>query len=352
MKKLLSLKRNSFNSRTGGGYTEDKRVISWSKYLVSSGGTIKEEGEENWSADMSQLLVGSRFASGRHSRIYHGIYKEKEVAVKIVSLPEEDDALAALVEKQFNSEVSLLFGLKHPNIISFVAACKKPPIFCIITEYMSGGSLRKYLHQQEPHSLPMKLVLRLALDIARGMHYLHSRGILHRDLKSENLLLGDNMCVKVADFGISCLESQCDDVKGFMGTYRWMAPEMIKERQHTKKVDVYSFGIVFWEILTALIPFQDMTAEQAAYAVSQKNARPPIPATCPAAISSLINHCWASNPDKRPQFDEIVPILEDYVESLEQDPSFFLSYKATDYNKIFSCFPRRMVTRRATSLQA
>lgn len=120
MKKLLSLKRNSFNSRTGGGYTEDKRVISWSKYLVSSGGEIKEEGEENWSADMSQLLVGSRFASGRHSRIYHGIYKEKEVAVKIVSVPEEDDALAALVEKQFNSEVSLLFGLKHPNIISVI----------------------------------------------------------------------------------------------------------------------------------------------------------------------------------------------------------------------------------------
>lgn len=78
------------------------------------------------------------------------------------------------------------------------------------------------------------------------------------------------MCVKVADFGISCLESQCGSTKGFTGTYRWMAPEMIKEKQHTKKVDVYSFGIVLWELLTALTPFDNMTPEQAAYAVSHK----------------------------------------------------------------------------------
>lgn len=155
-------------------------------------------------------------------------------------------------------------------ILQFVGACKKPPVFCIITEYLSGGSLRKYLHQQEPHSLPHSLVLKLALDIARGMQYLHSQGILHRDLKSENLLLGEDMSVKVADFGISCLESQCGSAKGFTGTYRWMAPEMIKEKHHTKKVDVYSFGIVLWELLTALTPFDNMTPEQAAFAVSQK----------------------------------------------------------------------------------
>lgn len=103
------------------------------------------------------------------------------------------------------------------------------------------------------------------------MQYLHSLGILHRDLKSENLLLTDDMSVKVADFGISCLETQCDvHLKGFTSTYRWMAPEMIKEKRHTKKVDVYSFGIVLWELLTALTPFDNMTPEQAAFAVCQK----------------------------------------------------------------------------------
>ncbi|KAF3437042.1 hypothetical protein FNV43_RR19795 [Rhamnella rubrinervis] len=328
---------------------EYKRAVSWSKYLVSSGAEIKGEGEEQWSADMSQLFIGCKFASGRHSRIYRGIYKQRDVAIKLISQPEEDESLASLLEKQFISEVALLFRLKHPNIITFIAACKKPPVFCIITEYLAGGSLRKYLHHQEPHSVPLTLVLKLALDIARGMQYLHSQGILHRDLKSENLLLGEDMCVKVADFGISCLESQCGSAKGFTGTYRWMAPEMIKEKHHTKKVDVYSFGIVLWELLTALTPFENMTPEQAAFAVSQKNARPPLPSACPMAFSHLINRCWSSSPDKRPHFDEIVSILEGYAESVEQDPEFFSYYNPSPDHAILRCLPKFISRSRSSS---
>ncbi|PON73782.1 Serine/threonine protein kinase [Parasponia andersonii] len=328
---------------------EYKRAESWSKYLVSSGAKIKGEREEEWSADLSQLYIGYKFASGRHSRIYRGVYKQRDVAIKLISQPEEDENLAAMVEKQFISEVALLFRLSHPNIITFVGACKKPPVFCIITEYLSGGSLRKYLHHQEPHSVPLDLVLKLALDIARGMKYLHSQGVLHRDLKSENLLLDEDMCVKVADFGISCLESQCGSAKGFTGTYRWMAPEMIKEKHHTKKVDVYSFGIVLWELLTALTPFENMTPEQAAFAVSQKNARPPLPSACPMAFSHLINRCWSGNPNKRPHFDEIVSILEGYAEALEQDPDFFSSYKPSTGYSILQCLPKLISGSRSSS---
>ncbi|KAJ7956251.1 Serine/threonine protein kinase [Quillaja saponaria] len=332
---------------------EYKRAVSWSKYLVSSGAEIKGEGEEEWSADMSQLFIGGKFASGRHSRIYRGIYKQRDVAIKMISQPEEDANLAAMLEKQFSSEVAILFRLQHPNIITFVAACKKPPVFCIMTEYLAGGSLRKYLHQQEPHSVPLDLVLKLALDISRGMQFLHSQGILHRDLKSENLLLGEDMCVKVADFGISCLESQVGNPKGFTGTYRWMAPEMIKEKHHTKKVDVYSFGIVLWELLTALTPFENMTSEQAAFAVSHKNARPPFPSGCPLAFSHLINRCWSSNPDKRPHFDEIVSVLKSYSQSLELDPEFFSSYNPFPGNyTILRCLPRCIAGCRPASLKA
>ncbi|CAJ2642131.1 unnamed protein product [Trifolium pratense] len=342
MKNLNWYKQISNNGKSGKRLSlgEYKRAVSWSKYLVSSGAAIKDEEEDEWSADMSQLFIGSKFASGRHSRIYRGLYKQKDVAIKLVSQPEEDEDLASFLEKQFTSEVALLLRLRHPNILTFIAACKKPPVFCIITEYLAGGSLRKYLHQQEPHSVPLELVLKLALDIARGMKYLHSQGILHRDLKSENLLLGEDMCVKVADFGISCLESQCGSAKGFTGTYRWMAPEMIKEKHHTKKVDVYSFGIVLWELLTALTPFDNMTPEQAAFAVSYKNARPPLPSECPWAFSNLINRCWSSNPNKRPHFVEIVSILESFIESLELDPHFFSTYKQQPTNLILGCFPK------------
>ncbi|CAH9095889.1 unnamed protein product [Cuscuta epithymum] len=323
---------------------EYRRAASWSKYLVSSGAAIKEEGRQQWSADMSELYIGNKFASGRHSRIYRGVYKQRDVAIKLISQPEEDEDLASYLETQFSSEVALLLRLKHPNIITFVAACKKPPVFCIITEYVPGGSLRKYLHQQEPYSVPLKLVLKLALDIARGMQYLHALGILHRDLKSENLLLDENMCVKVADFGISCLESQCGSAKGFTGTYRWMAPEMIKEKHHTRKVDVYSFGIVLWELLTALTPFDNMTPEQAAFAVCQKNARPPLPSDCPKAFQNLVNRCWASNPHKRPHFQEIVTILESYVEAFGCDPNFFSTYEPSRDAVLLRCFTECMFT--------
>ncbi|KVI06336.1 hypothetical protein Ccrd_015317 [Cynara cardunculus var. scolymus] len=101
---------------------EYKRAVSWSKYLVSSGGEIKAKGEEEedieWSADMSQLFIGNKFATGRHSRVYRGVYKQKDVAIKLISQPEEDGDLASMLEKQFTSEVVLLFRLQHPNIIT------------------------------------------------------------------------------------------------------------------------------------------------------------------------------------------------------------------------------------------
>lgn len=101
---------------------EYKRAQSWSKYLVSSGGEIKGKGEKQeeleWSADMSQLFIGNKFAMGRHSRIYRGVYKQNDVAVKLISQPEEDRDLALMLETQFISEVVLLFRLHHPNIIT------------------------------------------------------------------------------------------------------------------------------------------------------------------------------------------------------------------------------------------
>jgi serine/threonine protein kinase len=155
-------------------------------------------------------------------------------------------------------------------VAQFIAACKKPPVYCIITEYMSQGTLRMYLNKKDPYSLSAETILKLALDISRGMEYLHAQGVIHRDLKSQNLLLNDEMRVKVADFGTSCLETKCQATKGNKGTYRWMAPEMTKEKPYTRKVDVYSFGIVLWELTTCLLPFQGMTPVQAAYAASEK----------------------------------------------------------------------------------
>ncbi|CAH1448223.1 serine/threonine/tyrosine-protein kinase HT1 [Lactuca sativa] len=294
---------------------------SWSMILDSENvetWEVAKEDQEEWTADLSQLFIGNKFASGAHSRIYRGIYKQRAVAVKMVRIPTHKEETRIMLEQQFKSEVSLLSRLYHPNIVQFIAACKKPPVYCIIMEYMSQGTLRMYLNKKEPYSLSTETVLRLALDISRGMEYLHSQGVVHRDLKSNNLLLNDEMRVKVADFGTSCLETQTQESKGNMGTYRWMAPEMVKEKAYTRKVDVYSFGIVLWELITALLPFQGMTPVQAAFAVAEKNERPPLPASCQPALAHLIKRCWAAEPSKRPDFTEIVQALEKYDECVRE----------------------------------
>ncbi|GAA0170657.1 hypothetical protein Leryth_019668 [Lithospermum erythrorhizon] len=317
-----SSSRTYFNSDRDN--MEKKRfdsLDSWSMILDSENVETWEahkDSDEEWAADLSQLFIGNKFASGAHSRIYRGIYKQRAVAVKMVRIPTHKEETRSLLEQQFKSEVALLSRLYHPNIVQFIAACKKPPVYCIITEYMSQGTLRMYLNKKEPYSLSIESVLRLALDISRGMEYLHSQGVIHRDLKSSNLLLNDEMLVKVADFGTSCLETQCQEAKGNMGTYRWMAPEMIREKPYTRKVDVYSFGIVLWELTTSLLPFQGMTPVQAAFAVAEKNERPPLPPSCQPVLAHLIKRCWAENPSKRPDFSEIVAALEKYDECVKE----------------------------------
>ncbi|WOL13596.1 serine/threonine-protein kinase HT1 [Canna indica] len=349
-------KRNSLPSEME--VMEKKRwdsLESWSMLLdpgnadVNSEANTTGERSEEWMADLSQLFIGNKFASGSNSRIYRGIYKQRAAAVKMVRIPEQDEEMRAMLEKQFNSEVAFLSRLYHPNIVQFIAACKKPPVYCIITEYMSQGTLRMYLHKKEPYSLSTETILRLALDISRGMQYLHSQGVIHRDLKSHNLLLNDEMRVKVADFGTSCLETQCRKSKGNMGTYRWMAPEMIKEKPYTRKVDVYSFGIVLWELTTALVPYQGMTPMQAAYAASEKNLRPPLSTTCSPVLNNLIKSCWSANPAKRPDFNYIVSVLEKYDECLREGFPVLVQQELRIGRSLFKLFKGCIATTSSTA---
>lgn len=108
----------------------------------------------------------------------------------------------------------------------FIGASQKPPAFCLVTEYLAGGTLRRHLQSVAPQCLPLRQALQMALDIARGMEYLHSQGIVHRDLKPDNLLLTKALRVKVSDFGLARVEGKRGTMTNEMGTYRWMAPEV------------------------------------------------------------------------------------------------------------------------------
>ncbi|XP_040381465.1 serine/threonine/tyrosine-protein kinase HT1-like [Oryza brachyantha] len=280
---------------------------------------------EPWAADRSKLRVGPKIASGANSRVYRGDYAGQAVAVKMMRETAADGDLRQRREvgvgAQFDAEVTLLWRLRHPNVVRLVAACREPPSYCVVTELMAGGALGAYLRGREPNSLPPEDVVRLALGVARGMECLHARGVVHRDLKPQNLLLdGGARVVKVADLGTSCLEATCraDRRPSRTGTYRWMAPEMIRDHRCDRKVDVYSFGLVLWELTTCLVPFQDLSPVQAAYAVTNAGARPPLSPSCPPAINTLIERCWSAKPEKRPEFKDIVQVLESYDRCLRE----------------------------------
>lgn len=265
---------------------------------------------DEWTLDLRQLNMGEPFAQGAFGKLYRGTYNGEDVAIKLLEKPENDSERAQLMEQQFAQEVMMLATLKHPNVVRFIGACRKQMVWCIVTEYAKGGSVRQFLMRRQNRSVPLKIAVRQALDVARGMAYVHGLGFIHRDLKSDNLLIFGDKSIKIADFGVARIEVQTEGMTPETGTYRWMAPEMIQHRPYTQKVDVYSFGIVLWELITGMLPFQNMTAVQAAFAVVNKGARPIIPSECPPALGEIMTHCWDANPDVRPPFADIVKMLE------------------------------------------
>ncbi|PKA65827.1 Serine/threonine-protein kinase HT1 [Apostasia shenzhenica] len=265
---------------------------------------------DQWTLDLRHLIMGEPFAQGAFGKLYRGTYGGEEVAIKLLERPENDPERAQSMEQQFAQEVMMLASLRHPNVVRFIGACRKPMVWCIVTEYAKGGSVRQFLSRRQNRSAPLNIAVRQALDIARGMAYIHGLGFIHRDLKSDNLLICADRSIKIADFGVARIEVHPEGMTPETGTYRWMAPEMIQHRPYTQKVDVYSFGIVLWELITRMVPFQNMTAVQAAFAVVNKGARPIIPSDCPPLIGEIMTRCWDADPDARPPFNHVVKMLE------------------------------------------
>nr|AAK11734.1 serine/threonine/tyrosine kinase [Arachis hypogaea] len=268
--------------------------------MDSSSPTEGLENFDEWTIDLRKLNMGEAFAQGAFGKLYRGTYNGEDVAIKILERPENELSKAQLMEQQFQQEVMMLATLKHPNIVRFIGACRKPMVWCIVTEYAKGGSVRQSLMKRQNRSVPLKLAVKQALDVARGMAYVPWLGLIHRDLKSDNLLIFGAKSIKIADFGVAGIEVQTEGMTPETGTYRWMAPEMIQHRPYTQKVDVYSFGIVLWELIPGMLPFQNMPAVQAAFAVVTKNVRPIIPNDCLPVLRDIMPRCWDPNPDVRP----------------------------------------------------
>ncbi|KAA8546549.1 hypothetical protein F0562_002712 [Nyssa sinensis] len=266
----------------------------------------------DWEIDRRLLKIGERTASGSCGDLYRGVYLGQDVAVKVL----RSEHLNVALEDEFAQEVAILREVQHKNVVRFVGACTKPPHLCIVTEYMPGGCLYEYLHKNHI-VLKLPQLLKFAIDVCKGMEYLHQNNIIHRDLKTANLLMDNHNVVKVADFGVARFQNQGGVMTAETGTYRWMAPEVINHQPYDQKADVFSFAIVLWELVTAKVPYDTMTPLQAALGVRQ-GMRPDLPENTHPKLLDLMKRCWEAVPGKRPSFSEIRSELEELLQEVQE----------------------------------
>lgn len=257
-----------------------------------------------WEIDVKLLKYEYRICGGSYGDLYKGTFCTQDVAIKAL----KDEYLNENVQREFAQEVYIMRKIRHKNVVQFIGACTRPPNLCIVTEFMAGGSVYDFLHTQKGH-FDVPTILKTAIHVSKGMNYLHENNIIHRDLKSANLLMDENGIVKVSDFGVARVQNKTGVMTAETGTYRWMAPEVIEHKHYNHKADVFSFGIVLWELLTKKLPYANLTPLQAAIGVVQKGLRPAIPKHAHPEIVELLERCWQQDPSSRPEFSEIITIL-------------------------------------------
>ncbi|KAL3326688.1 hypothetical protein AABB24_037398 [Solanum stoloniferum] len=261
----------------------------------------------------NDLVLKERIGAGSFGTVHRADWNGSDVAVKI--LMEQD--FHAEQYKEFLQEVAIMKRLRHPNIVLFMGAVTEPPNLSIVTEYLSRGSLYRLLHKPGAREvLDERRRLCMAYDVAKGMNYLHKRKppVVHRDLKSPNLLVDKKYTVKVCDFGLSRLKANTFlSSKSAAGTPEWMAPEVLRDEPSNEKSDIYSFGVILWELATLQQPWSNLNPPQVVAAVGFKGMRLEIPRDLNHPVTTIIEACWVNEPWKRPSFSTIMDMLRPLI---------------------------------------
>ena len=258
------------------------------------------------------LEVHEILGEGAFSVVHRGVLsaeggKRQLVAVKRLKYQQ----LNAELMGKFTQELAILSRVRHRNVVAFVGAVTEQPNLCVVLEFMEAGSLHELIHKRKT-VLQLPRLLQLATDVASGCHYLHrlKPAIIHRDLKSSNILLTATGAAKIADFGLSrFFQQDIAEMTGQVGTPGWTAPEVFRHQTYDHKVDVYSFGIVLAECLSREKPYAGMDAMQAIFATVYRNKRPALPEGTPPPLEKLIKACWDAEPKKRPPMNKVLDTL-------------------------------------------
>ncbi len=258
----------------------------------------------------NELQIGEKLGAGGFGVVHKGTWRFQNVAIKEL-LDEKPSAAAAA---DFKNEMQVMAKLRSSNVVQFYGCVLGNPKYCIVMEYMSKGSLFNLLRSEQ--TLDWSTRYKMTLDMACGLAFLHAENILHRDLKSLNVLLDENYHAKLTDFGLSKVKSETRTTTKHQstGSEGWMAPELDDpDVSYTPKCDVFSLGITFWEVATRKIPYEKVEANRRSRIISwyAQNKREEIPTDCPPKMAHLIKWCWDTDPTKRPTAAEAVKYLRD-----------------------------------------
>ena len=251
------------------------------------------------SIDYAQLHIGKELGRGGFGVVFEGRWKEyggMNVAIK-----------KAQSSENLDREIKIWGSLpRHQNIITLFGAASTELDTYLVIELATNGSLHKFLHKRK--NIPsIDQSLTWASQVASAMKHLHDHDVIHRDLKSDNVLLSDKWVTKICDFGTARELTHATTTKQ-AGTRRWMSPEVMQatEAKINKKCDLFSYGMILFELFAHEIPYADIHDEVEVVKQVCEGKRPPIPPTLPLYLHNVLQSCWEDDPSKRPIFDEII----------------------------------------------
>lgn len=298
---------------------EDEDELSMSDDTAVEKQAIQAGIEEHWILDYNDFVFLKLLGKGNSSTVYYGTYNQQEVAIKVLRLENHKKDL-----EDFKKEMQIMSELRSPHIVHFHGATFKPKQ-CIVLEYCPNGSLFHIL-QNKDYKINWKTSIQWMIQTVKGINTLHlwKPQIVHRDLKSLNLLLDSNKKIKVCDFGLSRFVDEGKDnpntLMKMRGTFAYISPEVYHGKQFTTKADIYSIGIIIWEILSRLLtgkhtrPYAEYTYIRHDFQIviqaASKGIRPTMPHNTPQILKDLYLRCVEHDPNNRPSCMELLDILE------------------------------------------
>ncbi|XP_033937914.1 megakaryocyte-associated tyrosine-protein kinase isoform X3 [Pseudochaenichthys georgianus] len=259
-----------------------------------------ELSKSGWLLDITKLKLGENIGEGEFGAVYEGEYLGQQVAVKTIKCD--------VTAQAFLQETTVMTKLQHKNLVRLLGVMLHKGLH-IVTELMTKGNLVNFLRTRGRSVVNSAQLLHFALDVCEGMEYLESKKLIHRDLAARNVLVSDESVAKVSDFGLTKVVSKAKSDNAKLPV-KWTAPEALKKEKFSTKSDVWSYGVLLWEIFSyGRQPYPKMSLKEVKEMV-EGGYRMESPEDCPPALYSLMRLCWEQEPRRRPAFNKLREKLE------------------------------------------